>query len=192
MIANTLFKQHPRRLFTWTSPDSITKNQIDYILIQRRWRSSITSAKTLRSADCDTDHQLLEADLKLKLKKLNRGPRPLRFDLTKIPDAYNVEVRNRFGVLMSVQEEMTPDELAVQARDILITAAKDLIPTRTREHKPWITPDTLELIKQRRELKKKGETDNSRMKYKSLTREIRKNTRKDKSQYIQDCCIKIE
>ncbi|CAG5117437.1 unnamed protein product [Candidula unifasciata] len=191
-IANTLYKQHPRRLFTWTSPDGVTKNQIDYILIQRRWRSSITSAKTLRSADCDTDHQLLEADLKLKLKKLTRGPRPFRFDLTKIPDAYNVEVKNRFEVLMSVQEEMTPDELAVQARDILITAAKDLIPTRTKQHKPWITPYTLELIKQRRELKKKGETNDSRMKYKFFTREIRKYTRKDKNQYVQDCCIKIE
>ena len=44
-IANTLFQQHKRRLYTWTSPDSEHLNQIDYILCRQRWRSSIQSAK---------------------------------------------------------------------------------------------------------------------------------------------------
>ena len=41
VIANTLFRQHKRRLYTWTSPDSQHQNQIDYILCSQRWRSSI-------------------------------------------------------------------------------------------------------------------------------------------------------
>ena len=41
VIANTLFKQHKRRLYTWTSPDGQHQNQIDYILCNQRWRSSI-------------------------------------------------------------------------------------------------------------------------------------------------------
>ena len=44
--ANTLFQQHKRRLYTWTSPDGQHRNQIDYILCSQRWRSSIQSAKT--------------------------------------------------------------------------------------------------------------------------------------------------
>ena len=40
-IANTLFQQHKRRLYTWTSPDGQHRNQIDYILCSQRWRSSI-------------------------------------------------------------------------------------------------------------------------------------------------------
>ena len=40
VIANTLFQQHKRRLYTWTSPDSQHQNQIDYILCSQRWRSS--------------------------------------------------------------------------------------------------------------------------------------------------------
>ena len=40
-IANTLFQQHKRQLYTWTSPDSQYQNQIDYILCSQRWRSSI-------------------------------------------------------------------------------------------------------------------------------------------------------
>ena len=41
VITNTLFQQHKRRLYTWTSPDSQHRNQIDYILCSQRWRSSI-------------------------------------------------------------------------------------------------------------------------------------------------------
>ena len=46
VIANTLFQQHKRTLYTWTSPDGQYQNQIDYILCSQRWRSSIQSAKT--------------------------------------------------------------------------------------------------------------------------------------------------
>ena len=49
--ANTLFQQHKRRLYTWTSPDGQHQNQIDYILCSQRWRSSIQSAKTRPGAD---------------------------------------------------------------------------------------------------------------------------------------------
>ena len=40
VIANTLFQQHKRRLYTWTSPDGQHQNPIDYILCSQRWRSS--------------------------------------------------------------------------------------------------------------------------------------------------------
>ena len=45
VIANTLFQQHKRRLYTWTSPDGQYQNQMDYILCSQRWRSYIQSAK---------------------------------------------------------------------------------------------------------------------------------------------------
>ena len=49
VIANTLFQQHKRRLYTWTSPDGQYQNQTDYILCRRRWSNSIQSAKTKTS-----------------------------------------------------------------------------------------------------------------------------------------------
>ena len=57
VIANTLFKQHKRKLYTWTSPDGQYQNPIDYILCSQRWRSSIQSAKTRLGADCGSDHE---------------------------------------------------------------------------------------------------------------------------------------
>ena len=52
VIANTLFQQNKKRIYTWTSPDGQRQNHIDYILCSQRWRSSIQSAKTRPGADC--------------------------------------------------------------------------------------------------------------------------------------------
>ena len=67
VIANTLFQQHKRRLYTWTSPDGQHQNQTDYILCSQRWRSSIQSTKTRPGADGGSDHELLIAKFRLKL-----------------------------------------------------------------------------------------------------------------------------
>ena len=96
IIANTLFQQHKRRLYTWTSPDGQHQNQIDYILCSQRWRSYIQSAKARPGADCGSDHELLIAKFRLKLKKVGKTNRPFRYDVNQIPYDYIVKVRNRF------------------------------------------------------------------------------------------------
>ena len=98
VIANTLFQQHKRRLYTWTSPNGQHRNQIDYILCSQRWRSSIQSAKTRLGTDCGSDHELLIAKFRLKLKKIGKTTRPFRYDLNQIP-YFTVEVRSRFKEL---------------------------------------------------------------------------------------------
>ena len=64
-----LVQQHKRRLYTWTSPDGQYRNQIDYILCNQRWSSSIQSAKTRLGADSGSDHELFIAKFRLKLNK---------------------------------------------------------------------------------------------------------------------------
>ena len=71
-LANMMFKQHPRRLYTWTSPDGNTWNQIDYISIAQRWKTSLMNCRTYPGADCDIDHQLLVATVKVRLAKRQR------------------------------------------------------------------------------------------------------------------------
>ena len=66
VIANTLWKQYKRRLYTWTSQNGQYWNQIDYILCSQRWISSIQSAKTRQGADCGSDHKLLIAKFRLE------------------------------------------------------------------------------------------------------------------------------
>ena len=103
VIANTVFQKHKRRLYTWTSPDGQHQNWIDYILCTQRWRNSIQSTKTRLGADCGSDHELLITKFKLKLKKVGKVGRPLRYDLNKILYDYTVELRNRFKALDLIQ-----------------------------------------------------------------------------------------
>ena len=90
VIANTLFQQHKRRPYTWTSPGARQQNQIDYILCSQRWRSSIQLAKARLGADCGSDHELLIA--KFTLKKVGKTTRTFKYDLNQIPYDYTVEV----------------------------------------------------------------------------------------------------
>ena len=109
IIVNTFFQQHKRRLYTWTSLDSQYGNQIDYILCSQRWRSSIQLAKTRLGADCGSDHQLLIAKFRFKLKKVGKTTRPFRYNLNQIPYDFTVEVTNRFKGLDLIGR--VPEEL---------------------------------------------------------------------------------
>ena len=64
-------QHHPRRLWIWMSLGDGVRNQIDYILIGLRWKSALQNVKTLPGADCGSDHQLLLAKMKLRLKAKN-------------------------------------------------------------------------------------------------------------------------
>ena len=57
------------------------------------------SAKTRPRADCGSDHELLIAKFRLKLKKVGKTTKPFRYDLNQIPYDYTMEVANRFKVL---------------------------------------------------------------------------------------------
>ena len=117
VIADTLFQQHKRRLYTWTSPDGQHQIQIDYILCSQRWRSSIPSTKTRPGDDCGSDHELLITKFKLNLKKVGKPTRPFRYDLNQIPYDYIVEVRNRYKGLALV--DRVREELWMEVHNIV-------------------------------------------------------------------------
>ena len=130
--------QHKRRLYTWTSPDGQHRNQIDYILCSQRGRSSIQSAKTKPGADCGSDHELLIAKFRLKLKKVGKTTRPFRYDLNQIPYDYTVEVRNRFKGLDLI--DRVPDELWMEVRNVVQETGIKTIPMEKKFKKAkWLS-----------------------------------------------------
>ena len=149
VIANTLFQQHKRRLYTWTSPDDQYQNQIDYILCRR---SSIQSAKTRLGADCGSDHKLLIAKFRLKLKKVETT-RPFMYDPNQIPYDYTVEVRNRFKGLDLI--DRVPVEIWTKVCDIVQEAGIKTIPKKKKCKKAkWLSEETLQIAVKRREVEK--------------------------------------
>ena len=75
------------------------------------------SAKTRPGADCGSDHELLIAKFRLKLKKVGKTTRPFRYNLHQIPYDYTVGVTNRFKGLDLI--DRVPEELWTEVRDII-------------------------------------------------------------------------
>ena len=124
--ANTLFQQHKRNS-THGHHKMVKLNQIDYILCSQRWRSS-TVSKNKTGADCGSDHELIIAKFRLKLKKVRKTTRPFKYDLNQIPFDYTVEVRNRFKGLDLI--DRVPDELWMEVHN---TVQEEVIKTIPKE-----------------------------------------------------------
>ena len=102
----------------------------------------LQSAKTRPGADCGSDHELLIAKFILKLKKVEKTTRPLRYDLNQIPYDYTVEVRNRFKGLYLI--DRVPDELWNEVHDIVQETGSKTISKKKKCKKPkWLSEEAL-------------------------------------------------
>jgi len=88
------------------------------------------SAKTRPRADCGSDHELLIAKFRLKLKKVRKTTRQFRYDLNQIPYDYTVEVRNRFMGLDLI--DRMPDELWTEVCDTVQETRLKTIPKKKK------------------------------------------------------------
>ena len=185
VISNTLFKQHRRRLYTWTSPDGNTINQIDYFCIHERWKTTVVNTKTLPGADYGSNHELLMMSMRLKIKKTKAAKHPIRYDMIHIPEQFNVDIKNRYAGLIPIVDEMTPNELWEKIKITTAKVAKETLSRKRSRKKQWISEETLDLIDERRNMKAQGKNVNN-PEYKEKSRVIRRACRKDKERYTED------
>ena len=98
--------------------------------------------KTRLGADCVSDHELLIARFRLKLKKVGKTTRPFRYHLNQIPYNYTVEVRNRFKRLDLI--DRVPEELWTEIHDIVQEAVIKTIPKKSKCKKAkWLSEEAL-------------------------------------------------
>ena len=106
----TIFPHRSNHKYTWTFPDGKTHNQIDHILIDRRWHSIILDVRSFRGSNCDTDHYLAVAKVREGLavsKHETQKSKWERFNLRKLNELevrkqYQNEITNNFSVLEKV------------------------------------------------------------------------------------------
>ena len=84
-ILNTHLSNHPRRRYTWISPKQ-ERHQLDYILVNSSWMSSVTNSKSRPGVDHDTDHILVQAKVRLKTYKCQASKIATKHDLEKLED----------------------------------------------------------------------------------------------------------
>ena len=99
------------------------------------------NVKTLPGADCGSDHDLLSAYFKIKLKNVKQKTQ-VRYNVSEINAGYKVEIQNRFQAFMEIEKERNPDEFANDIRDIILETAKKHVPKRLRKNQPWISKKT--------------------------------------------------
>ena len=145
------------------------------------------SAKTRPEDNCGSDHELLIAKFRLKLKKVRKTTRPFRYDLNQIPYDYTVEVKNRLKGLDLI--DRVPDELWNEVCDTVQGTGIKLIPVEKKCKKAkWLSGEDVQIAVKRREMKSKGEKE----RYKHLNAELQRIARRDKKAFLSDQCKEIE
>ena len=137
--------------------------------------------------DCGSDHELLIAKFRLKLKKVGKTTTPFRYDLNQTPYDYTVEMRNRFKGLDLIHR--VPDELWNEVHDIVPETGMKTIPMEKKCKKAkWLSGKALQIAVKRREAKSKGEEE----RYKHLNAEFQRIARRDKKAFFSDQCKETE
>ena len=145
------------------------------------------SVKTRPGADCGSDHELLIAIFRLKLKKVGKTTRPFRYDLNQIPYNYTMEVTNRFKGLDLI--DRVPEDLWTEFCDIVQEAVIKTIPKKKKCKKAkWLSEEALQIAEKRREVKVKGEKE----RYSHLNAEFQRIARRDKKAFLSDQCKETE
>ena len=138
-------------------------------------------------ADCGSDHELLIAKFRLKLKKVGKTTRSFRYDLNKIPYDYTVKVGNTFKGLDLI--DRMPDELCMEVHDIVQETEIKTIPKKKKCKKAkWLSEEALQIAVKRREVKSKGEKE----RLYHLNAEFQRIARRDKKAFLSDQCKEIE
>ena len=197
-VTNTGFRHHLRHKTTWNSPDGRTNNEIDYILIRSRFKSFALNCRAYPKADCGSDHNIVAARLRLRFtaKKAITTTHKVRWNVDKLQEeaqheAYNEELAH---VLRNTQSASTIDNQWETIKTTITIAAKATIGKREMTAKQkWITPRTLELMEERKQLKPlitRSQEDKER--YSLKDKEVRHACEEDKKDYLEGICLHLQ
>ena len=195
-VANTWFRQPSRKRYTWKSPGDVCRNQIDFVMLNERFRNSVKQAKTYPGADINSDHNPVVVEICIKVKKPTKSLKnvQLRFRLLKeqeYKEKYNIEVKNKYEALSILEEDGLEEDVEKSwntVRECIQTSMKTVLPpAEHKKKKPWMTNDILKMMKERKKCK---HTDANR--YKTLNRQIEANCRSTKEKWLKDHCLEVE
>jgi DNA repair ATPase RecN len=159
VVKSTMFPHRNIHKYTWTSPDGKTHNQIDHVLIDRRWHSSILDVRSFRRADCDTDHYLVVAKVMERLSARKQAAQMIdveRFNLKKLSEMevrkeFQNEISNRFETLENLNDSEDINRAWENIKENIKVSAKDTPGLYgQKQHKPWFDKECSEVLGQRK------------------------------------------
>ena len=168
VLGGSVFPHRRIHKATWLSPDQSAENQIDHFCITKKFRRSLQDVRVKGGADVASDHHLVIANLKLKLKRNWTGAAPQRnrYDIGCLKDVrkldeFRVTIRNRYQIPQDLMDDDgTVDSSWKVVKESYVTACKELLSPKKYYHKDWISAETPSKIRVRRE--KKAAVNSSR------------------------------
>jgi len=145
VVKSMMFPHQNVHKYTWTSPDGKTHNQIDHVLIGRRWHSSVLDVGSFRGADCDTDHYLVIANVRERLavgKQVSQRFDRQRFNLRKLNELevrkeHQTEITNRFAALENLNDDGDVNRTWENIKENIQTSGKESLDLHElKQHKP--------------------------------------------------------
>ena len=162
VVKSTIFPHRNIHKYTCTSPDGQTHNQIDHILIDRRWHSSILGVRSVRGADCDSDHYLVVTKVREKLavnKEAAQGLVGERFNMRKLNELevrkrYEIGITNRFAALGNEGNDGDINSAWEDIKESIKTSAKEsLVVQDQKKYKPWFDEVCLGFLDRKKQAK---------------------------------------
>ena len=194
-ITNTQFFHRRNHRHTWTHPNQINKNCIDFILVKKRWRSAFRNTKVMHSADFGTSHELVMSNVKIKFKKNKQNSTCApRINVEKLRDSrtrdeFKITVGGRFAALL--ETDCDTEELWTAGRDILKNTAEGILGTRRRKKQMWMIDYVLQKCEERRAAKRRKNANPSlenKETYRQCCREVESKCKQAKREWIEAKC----
>ena len=196
VLANTLFPHKLSRRTTWHSPGDRIHNQIDYILVPQRFRSSINRAqtRTFPGADVGSDHDLVFMNFKLKLSQIPQQKFiRLKFDADKLKDptvheAFKAKLGEWLACLNLLVEDV--DSLTEDMNSAITETAEEVLGRSRKKKEPWVTEEVFQLCDERRELRvNKHQSEEAFKQHRDANTKVRKAMRKAKNDWLAEQCL---
>ena len=200
-VVNTFGPHKPSIRWTWHSPGGDYHNQVDFIMVKRRFQSSVNIAKTrsFPGADIGSDHELVMMTFKLRLQRLkNQGSIRIRFSLEKLKDPniaeiFQATIGGKFAPLLALENQDIEKSPLINSFNTAVTeTANNILGKHRPAKKPWVTDNILKLCDKRRELKQKKNTTEGAKLYREANQQVKKGMRKAKETWIEEQCQGIE
>ena len=176
---------------------------IDFIIVNRRWETSVSMCRAFPKADVGSDHQLVMAAVKIKLKRLQKQIPERRFDVDNLKkEATKLEYQNAIkeqaekleAELHCDKAESQVEHLWERIKQIYTETATKVLGFKNKvKRAPWISDEILELSDKRQQLKQtKSSNPTSRKEYNKLTKEIKRMSKKCKEEWIEGKCRELQ